>query len=233
MRRPASFKTFITLSTSIILSSCGGGNSKLGNTSSFNVSAILAEERPLSVDERNIATRICYAYQSKSKNFRGANFLGSRFIFLAKKTDCGNNVTSYQVTTTMNYDQNNGLSYFPTNTSNQFFGKVETDTSGYLAQLCPSILTNQPVSNTTTQQNFKIQISFIREQLDGFVLNYFVQQPDLTYKISNAEKFKVRTQIDYTNGQVLGMDEYYSSQQLCSSLDRNKFSNYEQSFTSR
>lgn len=236
MKKPASLNTFIMLSTSIILSSCGGGNSKIN--SGFGLDAQLVDERPLTTAERNIATRICYAYQSKSANFRTASYLGGRFVFTAAKTDCANNISTSQITTTMNYDRTNNLAYIPStliDPNTKFFGKVQTDSSGYLSQLCPSILTNQAVSNTILQQNFKVQISFIRENLDGFILNYFSQQGQgtNTYKIVTAEKFKVRTLIDFTNGQILGMDEYYSTQQACNSFDKNKFSNFEQSFTSR
>lgn len=207
-------------------------------TNTFSVDAIISEEHPISTDERNVATRICYAYQSKSKNFRGSDFLGSRFIFSAKQTDCQNNVVNYQVITAMKYDLHNNLAYIPassfSSTDSQFVKKVQTDTNGYLAQLCTKIQNNETISNTTTQQNVKVQITFIREGLDGFILQYFNKQANNTYKIDSAEKFKVRTQMDYTNGQILGMDEYYSTQKICGSVyDKNKYSNFEQTFTSR
>ncbi len=219
---------------SIILSSCGGGKSSVQNT--FSVSAVMSEERALSDGERNVAARICYAYQSKSKNFRGADFLGTKFVFTAKNTDCQKSITSYQINTTLKYDSNNNLTYVPKSgfdTTLKFVGTVQTDTYGYLSQLCDKIKNNQTINNTTTQQNVKVQITFIREGLDGFYLQYFNKQNDGSYKIDSAEKFKIRTQIDYSNGQILGMDEYYSTQKVCSSqYDKNANSDFEQTFTS-
>lgn len=233
MKKSIGLKTFIFTFT-IILSSCGGRNSSVVN--SFNTTALLTEERILTSEERNIATRICYAYQSKSKNFRDSTYLGTHFLFSIKNTDCQNTVTTRKVDAVMNYDSSNQLSYTPTGAAIEpgfFYKTVMTDTSGYLSQLCGKIITNQPINNTVTESSTKVQISFFREGLDGFYIQYFLKQPDSTYKITSAEKFKVRSQIDYTNGQILGMDEYYSTQKLCASnLDKNKYSDLEQVFIS-
>ncbi|MGZ3790398.1 MAG: hypothetical protein ACXVLQ_17835 [Bacteriovorax sp.] len=230
-----SFMTFLALSSSIILSGCGGGNSSVKKT--FAVDALLADERPLNNDERNVAARICYAYQSKSTNFRGSNFLGTQFIFSAKKTDCQGLVSSYQVPTTLQYNDSNNLIYQTPSNFNpnlKFNNVVQTDSFGFLSQLCSKIKNNEPINNTTLMNTVKVQISFFREGLDGFMLQYFNKQTDNTYKIDSAEKFKVRTQLDFTTGQILGMDEFYSTQKVClSTFDKNTFSDFEQAFTSR
>lgn len=194
----------------------------------------------LSTTEINIATRICYAYQNKSQKFRTSEFYATPFQFSAKVTDCQNVVNQYDIPTIMRYDNNNNLAYIPANgfdPSLRFNRKVQTDTSGYLAQLCPKILSNQPVSNTTTQQNVKVQITFIKEEtngflLDGYFLQYFNKQTDGTYLIDSAEKFKVPT--DGSSGPgIRGMDRFYSTQKVCASkFDKNKFLNFEQT-TSR
>jgi hypothetical protein len=219
----------------MIISSCGGGNSVGKKT--FSVDAIISEEHPISTDERNIAARICYAYQSKSKNFRSSGFIGTGFLFSGKKTDCQNNIVNYQINSTLKYDDNNELIYAPPgnfDTNLRFNKKVQTDTSGYLSQLCTKIYNGEVISNTTNQQNVKVQISFLREGFDGFLLQYFNRQSDSTYKIDSAEKLKVRTQIDFTTGKILGMDEFYSNQKICGSqFDKNKFSEFEQNFISR
>lgn len=219
----------------MIISSCGGGNSVGKKT--FSVDALLSTEGPISTDERNIATRICYAYQSKSKNYRSSGFIGTSFIFSGKTTDCQNNITNYPINSTLKYDFNNDLIYAPPGNFDpnlRFNKKVQTDTSGYLSQLCSKIYNGEVISNTINQQNVKVQISFLREGLDGFLLQYFNRQADSTYKIDSAEKLKVRTQIDYTTGQILGMDEFYSAQKVCGSqFDKNKFSEFEQNFISR
>ncbi len=226
--------TILFFSFMIILTSCGGGNSKVIN--SFNTNAILDQEHPLTSEERNIATRICYAYQSKSKNFRGSDFLNSRFIFSTKKTDCQNSTTQGQVLMTLKYDLNNELSYIPQSifeSDAELMKKVQTDSSGYLSQLCTKIKNNEVISNTIDQGGVKIQINFLRENFDSYLLQYFSLQPNNSYKLTSAEKFKVRTLIDYTNGQVLGMDESYMSNKLCNQYDKIPFSTFEQNFISR
>jgi len=231
-----SYKTYtiLFLSFLIILPSCGGGNSKSIN--SFNTNAILSQVHPITNDERNIATRICYAYQSKSKNFRGSDYLSTQFIFSTQKNNCQNTTTTGQVLTTLNYDISYELSYIPQNIleiNTELMKKVQTDSSGYLIQLCSKIKNNEIISNTVDQAGIKIQINFLRENLDGYLLQYFTLQPDNSYKITSAEKFKVRTVIDYTKGQILGMDEYYMSNKLCSPNDKISFSTFEQNFISR
>lgn len=235
MKKLASFNLLLILSTSTILSSCGGGNAKA--KAIFSVDAIVEKERPLTAAEVNVASRICYAYLSKSQNFRTPEFLAGRFVFTTKKTDCQNVSSTQGITTVMNYDSQNNLTYnvasvFDPNL--QFNKKVQTDTSGYLEQLCPKILTNQPVSNTTTQANIIIQISFFSDEMDGFFIQYFNKQLDNSYKIDSAEKFRVPTsETDITSGRIRGMDQFYSTQKICSKFDKNRFSDFEQNFTSR
>jgi hypothetical protein len=220
----------------MILSSCGGGNSV--NKKTFTADTLLSEVHPIGNDERNIATRICYAYQSKSKNYRSSSsgFMGTNFIFSIKNTDCQNMIATAQISTVLKYDNNNELIYETLSNSgmsSQFKTKVQTDSSGYLSQLCPKIVNNEAISNTTDQQNIKVQISFFHEDFDGFLLLYFNKQPDNTYKINSGEKLKILTQVNYTNGNILGMDEFYSTQKICGNqYDKNKFSEFEQNFVS-
>jgi benzoyl-CoA reductase/2-hydroxyglutaryl-CoA dehydratase subunit BcrC/BadD/HgdB len=236
MKKPASLYFSLVLSVSIIASSCGGGNLNNKAITSFNVNAILAEERPLTSEEIKIATRICYAYQSKSQKFRSSEYFGSKFIFSGKNTDCQNTSTNYQISTTLKYNAQNTLEYVTSpflNSALTVNKKVQTETSGYLAQLCPKIFTNRSVSNTTTAQNYKVQISFIRNNLDSFYLQYFNQVADSSYKIESSERFDVVTDIgsDY---KINGMDQFYSAQRVCpSAYDKNKFSNFEQTFISQ
>lgn len=222
-----------TLTLATILSGCGGGNSKL--PTSFSTSAVLSEERLLTSNERNIATRICYAYKSKSSNFRSGDFLNKSFLFSLKKTDCQNSVLNYQVSAALIYDNNNNLIFAPTialNPSFRFYSMVQTDTNGYLSQLCTKIKNNEPISNTTTSNNVKTQISFETTDMDAYLLMYYNRQSDGTYKVDSAEKFKVRTQFNFTTGQILGMDQVYSTQKVCSSFDKIKNSDLTQTFTS-
>lgn len=226
---------FLFLAASLTgLTACGGGNSKL--PISFSSSAQLAEERFLTNDEINIAARICYAYQSKSVNFRTSAYLNKSFTFQAQKTDCSSSTFSYNLSAVLRYDNSNNLIFALSSgvdPSLQFNKKVQTDTSGYLAQLCTRIKNNdtKTISNTSTANGVKTQITFQHDSFDSYLLMYFVLQPDGTYKIDSGEKFQVRTQFNFTTGQILGMDEIYSNQRVCSTLDKVKNSNFEQRFS--
>jgi len=112
--------------------------------------------------------------------------------------------------------------------------KVQTDTAGFLVQICDKIATNLEIKNTVTIGDTKVQIAFFRESLDGFFLQYFAKQNDGSYKIVSADKFSIRTQTDFKNGLILGMDEYYSTQKICTNAnDKIKFSNFEQVYKTR
>ena len=222
----------ILLLLSFCIISCGGGNNK-ANTS-FSVDALLAEERSLTTNEIQIATRICYAFQVKSQNFRSSEFYGSKFTFSGTKNDCQNIKYSYEIRSTLKFDDKNTLSYIPDKNINEkltFNNKVQTDSVGYLTQICQKILTNQKVVNTATEQNIKIQIAFFVEDLDGFTLQYFNKQNENLYKFDSGEKFKITTEVDSFKNKIKGMDQFYSSFKICPNLyDKGQSSYFEQNF---
>jgi hypothetical protein len=231
MKKLLNFIIFSSIST--ILFGCGGGNSKSGT--SFRLDASVSAQRSIDTNERNIATRICYAYQSKSQNFRLPNYLNTKFNFEVKETDCRGSSTRMSVTSILKLDSLSSILYFSQEkyTGANFMKNVQTDVNGYLSSVCTKIRNGQDISNTVEAGAIKIQISFFKEKLDGFYLQYFVRVTANEYKIQSAEKFLVRTQVDMAPDKVLGMDEYYSSQRACASNDPQKFSNFEQTFTSR
>lgn len=143
---------------------------------------------------------------------------------------------TYNVGAVLHYDNNNNLLFAPPillDPNLRFYQNVQTDTSGYLSQLCTKIKANETITNTTVVNNTKVQISFGIDGLDYFLLMYFNKQTDGTFKIDSAEKFKVRTQTNLSSGQLLGMDEEYSTQKVCSSFDKVPNSNFVQKFISR
>jgi hypothetical protein len=222
------------LSLTALLSSCGVSNKQV--STSFNINAQLAKEQVIDQDERNIATRICYAYQSKSKNFRSLPYLGSQFNFKTTETDCGGTVTSKNLSAVLSYDDSNNLIFllqFGTSEP-KFMKKVQTDTSGFLVQICDKIATNQAINNTVTIGDTKVQIAFFREALDGYFIQYFSKQSNGNFRIVSADKYSIRTQTDFKNGMILGMDEVYSNQKICTnSNNKYQFSNFEQTYKPR
>ncbi len=228
MQKPSGL--FLILYFTLILSSCGQNQEDA--TTSFSTTAIIAQTRSLNNTERIIATRICYAYQSKSKKFNTSEFLGTNFSFKTNGTDCQDTKKTQSVSTTLKSDSGTNLYYDPSNLSSnsKFYKKVQTDSSGYLSNICRKIFNNEVISNTAIQANYKIQITFFRDTLDGYYLQYYAKQSENVYKIESADKIKVLTQVDYTNGKILGMDMSFSGQKVCT--DSTKFSNFEQSFIS-
>jgi hypothetical protein len=222
------------LSFATSMSSCGVSNKQVSTV--FKIDAQMAKEEAIGQEERNIATRICYAYQSKSKNFRSLPYLGSQFNFQTTETDCGAKVVTKSLSAVLTYDELNNLVYsLPfSSVEPKFMKKVQTDTAGFLVQICDKIATNLEIKNTVTIGDTKVQIAFFRESLDGFFLQYFAKQNDGSYKIVSADKFSIRTQTDFKNGLILGMDEYYSTQKICTNAnDKIKFSNFEQVYKTR
>jgi hypothetical protein len=225
---------FILLLTTMILSSCGGGNSVLQKK--FSIGALVAEEHAIDNNERNIATRICYAYQSKSNNFRTSEFLGSSFNFSATNTDCQGSINHYQIKTNLQYETLTDLIYAPqVNLENgvSFNKKAQTDRSGYLSVICAKIVKNESISNTLDQAGVKVQISFFHDGLDSYELKYFTLQSNNSYKVDSAETFKVRSAFDFTAGNILGMDESYKIERVCNTSKDSNISKFEQTFNGR
>ena len=223
-------KKSILVQLLFLLTSCGAGNAKRGPASAaYSTTEALALSRDLTSEERVIATRICYAYQSKNNNFKTAPYLGGAFTFSINSQDCSEKKNSYLMNSSLIVDEEGKiLSYKPSNL-NQFYNKVQTNSVGYLAQVCTKIQNNQKISNTIEAVDGTIQISFIKNIVDSFTIKYFALNSIGGYSIKNAEHFKVRTQFNLGKDQILGMDEGYSNYATCP--DAKKFSVFSQSFS--
>lgn len=221
---------FLSITSMLVLSACGGAGSK--DPSGYNVNAQMSAVTDLSAAERTIATRICYAYQSKSSSFRSQTYNGKTFTYNMASKNCVDTKASYSLNAVLS-STSSALTMTPTPDSDLPFQKVvQTAQSGYLSQLCTKIQNNQAISNTatTTSSKTKTQIVFFRDTLDSYTLRYFAPNSAGEMKIESAETYKVRTQFNITASQILGMDESYSIQQTCGSSD--KFSEFTQTFSS-
>ena len=229
MRRIKRFDyIFLSLAATLTMAGCGD-NHKREIASVFSTSAQMAPVQELTAEERTIATRICYAYQSKNTAFQTPNYYGGTFNFNVGSRDCSNTSDAYAVTSVLTSPERYSLIFSTTNPK-PFVNKVQTNQSGFLSLLCTKILTNQPVSNTVDDTVNKIQIRFFRSDIDSYSLQYFALKSGVM-KITMAETFKVRTQFDLTTNQILGMDERYSKQQVCAT-DDSKYSEFDQTFSS-
>jgi len=92
---------------------------------SFKTDATISAQRSIDSNERNIATRICYAYQSKSQNFRLPNFLNTKFNFEVSELDCKGISKRNLVSSTLRINsQTWALSYETDNYQNSNFMKM-------------------------------------------------------------------------------------------------------------
>lgn len=235
MRMPI-FKHFLILSAStVLLAGCGGRKDGNNGISQYMTTAEIRPTVDLEQAERDIATRICYAYRSKNISFRTPTYTNRFYDFSLNARDCEDVKSNAAVTTTLKVSgtTSNTILFTPTvKPPLAFFQKVQTTTSGFLTQLCTKIQNNQPISNTVYDEETEstVQIRFFRDDLDSYKLNYFTKGTDGKMVITSAETFKVRTQFNINATQVLGMDEIILKQATCKS-DAKKITDFSQTFT--
>ena len=217
----------LSLSGLLAISGCGAGVG-IKDPSGYSTNAQMSVVQDLTPEERTIATRICYAYKSKSSSFRGQAFSGGVFVFALNSKNCVDTRASYNVSSVLKVSST-GMVFEP-DSDKSFHKTIQTDESGYLSQLCTKIQNNKAVSNTVTETSTKIQIQFFKDTLDSYTLRYYAPAADGVMKITSSETIKVRTQFDLSSGQILGMDESYTIQQTCGSTD--KYSELKQTLSS-
>jgi hypothetical protein len=224
------YSIHIFLATIFLLNGCGAGTSQSVPLTIFSNNAAMKPVQDISPAERNIATSICLALKSKSQNFKTTNYLGTRFVFESKQKTCGVQGVVNKVISSLSMRDDGSFHY--TSSALNFKDFAQTNSSGYLMQICSKIDNNAPISNTTTMQGIPVQIMFFKDYLEGYAVQYFANTTSGTSHMLSAETFKIRTQLTYTIGNVMGMDEYYSKEELCAS-DSTLSSVSEQSYIGR
>lgn len=224
MKRILQFNSFFLF----FLVSCGPGRNQ--NSTGFSTSASMAPTQNITSEERIIATRICYAYESKNASFKTQTYLGKPFNFALSSRDCAGKNDVYSILSNLlTSTENNNAMVFFTNSTRPFFKNVQTSKSGYLSQLCNKIQNNEAINNTTVTKDIVVQIEFATSNLDSYTLKYFSLKNGVR-KITFAETFKVRTQFNLSESQILGMDEEYIKQEVCPG-ETKAFSQLVQTYT--
>jgi hypothetical protein len=227
------YSIHILLAIFIFTNSCGiRPNQNEVNVPTFSVNAIMKTVQDITPAERNIASSICLAFKSKSQSFKTTDFLGTRFVFQTKQNSCGVDQVSNSVNTMLTQNTDGTLHYNLLSPVINFNNQVQTDTNGYLAQVCSKIDNNLPISNTVIINGVTVQISFFKNVLDGFVLQYFMRLAGGGSQMISSETYKFRTSFTYTVGKIMGMDEFYSKETACA-YDNTKTNLIEQTFTGR
>ncbi|MBC7428933.1 MAG: hypothetical protein H7336_10000 [Bacteriovorax sp.] len=197
----------------LAISGCGANRNP--QSGSFSTSALMDATRDLTNEERTIATRICYAYQSKNSNFKLQTYYGGTFNFNVDYKDCSNSTSNYSISGVLSTSPKDTRSLVYSTTSTAQFNKaVQTSQTGFLSQLCTKIQNNLAISNTVLDSGNTIQIVFNSTDMDAYTLQYF-SSVNGVMKINTAETFKVRTQFNIVANQILGMDESYTKQLVC------------------
>ncbi|MBC7714297.1 MAG: hypothetical protein H7177_13215 [Rhizobacter sp.] len=226
MKRISRFDHFILMTSALLIVSGCGANKSIESTS-FSTSAIMVATRDLTTAERTIATRICYAYQSKNTSFKTQTYYGGTFNFNMNYKDCSNVKSAYSVAGILSTSTTDTRALvYSTDTTMQFNKAVQTAQAGYLSQLCTKIQNNLVISNTVVDGSTRVQLSFTATDMDSYTLQYF-SPVNNEMKIQSAETFKVRTQFNIVANQILGMDETYVRQQICTG-DANAFTELNQ-----
>lgn len=219
----------IFLITTTLLTTASCGKQKNKEATGFSTSTLMSATRDLTPSERTVATRVCYAYQSKNNSFKTQSYFGGSFTFNLSSKSCAEVKESYSVVGVLgtSLTDRNAL-VFSSNTTKPFESKVQTAQSGFLSQLCSKIQNNLPISNTAVVEGVSVQVAFVATDMDTYTLRYFTPQNNVM-KIQSAETFKVRTQFNLEAGQILGMDEQYSRQTVCAA-DGSKYSEFIQNY---
>lgn len=219
---------FLLSANTLVLIGCGASGSKY-DASEYSLSAEMSLVKDLTSEERAIATRICYAYQSKSSSFRGKNYNVGTFTYNIASKSCTEERTDYAVKSFLK--ATSSAMNLETDSKNIFVSAIQTEESGYLAQLCEKIQNNRPISNTVTEGGTKVQISFFRDTHDSYALRYFTTDEDSkVVRIDSMEILKVITRPVPGSDQIQGMDESYSLFKTCK--ESGKYSEFIQSFSS-
>jgi len=212
-------KHILILSLSLVtLVNCGGSSNKGRAPAGGAVSAQELEEVALTTEQRAIATRICYAYQTKRSKFSDlkSGFKGSTFTFNTSTLDCSNQKKEFAVDTILDWNADNNLEFIKIDKSKTIISLVQTDTTGFISQLCTKIQNNEEISNTTVLAGRKVQVEFFRKNLDSYTIRTFLfVNNQQAFQFESADTFQVRTQFNVSGEQIVGMDEVITRQKVC------------------
>lgn len=210
--------TLFFIIQSFLLVSCGNNRRPSSEEAVTNINFM--EVSNIKEPELSIAKRVCYAYKSKRSTLK-TSYHGKNFSFDIHKKDCQKVENSKNAVyklhapvdaQTLTWDTT--LAEDPKN-SFEFILNVQDEESGFLKQLCERIFRGAQVSNSLIIGSSEtVQIQFSRSNIDQYRLNYFGLQNDEQVLLS-SDVFKVRTQFDYTTGQILGFDEEIMRYKKC------------------
>lgn len=228
---------FTFLSVTVLASLTGCGNNRKPSSVNFDINAEMMAVQPLSSDELSIAGRICYAYKSKGAKFR-TDYAQKTFNFRLYQKSCEGAESSRTLEASLNAEFGGEVMSFLLKSvvnPGEFLTTVQTDRVGFLKTICEKIYRGESISNTVDIDGVKAQVVFERKNLDRYKLNYFVAQgysgKESKFVIHSSDIITVRTQFDWSNGQILGNDEEILRYAKCSTTS-DKVKEISQSFVS-
>jgi len=189
----------------------------------FNLNAIVGrdiENDTLNGEERNIALRICYAYESKSHHLVYEDLSDRSFEFLIEKQNCQGEVE--QKTERFTIKKGSDAYYLqakqmPANPQliEQAFTLIQTNERGVLAKVCDKIKTNQKISNKIITSDGEIHLAFFKHNLDAYKITQFSKNNRGILVNTLQNEYYVRTEINYKKEKIMGMDEEIVQEKSC------------------
>ena len=213
------FNILVLLVSSLLLASCG--NPRKPSSESGISEVTYMESASLNEGELSVAKRICYSYRSKRSNLK-SNYHNKTFSFNIYQKDCAKNELSKNLNMILNAPTSaQTLTWMPASQEDtfDFITNIQDSDSGYIKQVCDKVFRGEKVSNSITMGGTQtVQIQFSRSNIDQYRLNYFSELNGVQTLMS-SDVFRVRTQFDFTAGQILGFDEEIIRYKKCENSD--------------
>ncbi len=210
---------------SLAIFGCGKGRHP-SSTSSQIADVQFLEAENIKEPELSVAKRVCYAYKSKRSAFK-TNYHGKDFKFDFSKKDCSSVEDSKVFMAKLKSPVDaTTLTWIPVTEGDsfEFMTNIQDDESGYLKQLCERVFRGATISNSLKVNSSEtVQVQFKRSNIDQYQINFFSLQNNVQVLMS-SDLFKVRTQFDVSNGQILGFDEEITRFKKCAS--QNKYQEF-------
>lgn len=142
----------------LLLSSCGEGLRKKISSSQKLGSEVVASSI-ISGQEASIAYAICLAFRNKNTTYLSER-IGEIFSFQIEHSSCNREKSSTIIKTKLSSTNDNNSLEYSSSTNTLFFKNVEDNHNGYMASICPKVLKGEPVENTFTDGDSKVQLLF-------------------------------------------------------------------------
>ena len=129
-------------------------------------SSALSGGTPLDDGELAVALRICYAFRTKRSKFL-AEMLGTSFTYSFNTVDCADAEASDSFTATLTQESSDYPIVLESDFTGNYMSEVQTDTTGFLSDLCSDVLAGETPLNISEVDNSLYEYSFSNTVTNG------------------------------------------------------------------